>query len=66
VPKYRLTTIRRAFDKAMPDPALLADAKKRDLIIEPWTGEKLQEVVDKTVSASPKIIARAKEVLEWK
>jgi len=66
VPKDRVTAMRRAFDKAMADPAFLADAKKRDLIIEPWTGEKLQAVVDKTVSASPKIIARAKQVLEWK
>ena len=66
VPKERVTAMRRAFDKAMADPAFLEEAKKRDLIIEPWTGEKLQEVVDKTVSASPKIIARAKQVLEWK
>ena len=57
---------RRAFDKAMADPACRDEAKKRNLTVEPWTGEKLQQVVDETVSAPPKIVARAKQVLEWK
>jgi tripartite-type tricarboxylate transporter receptor subunit TctC len=66
VPQERVQALRRAFDKAMADPAFREEAKKRNLVVEPWTGEKLQQVVDETVSAPPKIIARAKQVLDWK
>lgn len=65
VPKARVQAMRRAFDKVMKDPKFLAEAKKRRLIIEPMTGEKLQAIVDNVVKASPQIIKRAKEALEW-
>ncbi len=65
VPADRVTALRRAFDATMKDPEFLADAKKRRLLIEPMTGEKLQAIVNKTVAASPAVIARAKKVLEW-
>ena len=65
VPKDRVQAMRRAFDKVMKDPAFLTEAKKRRLIVEPMTGEKLQGIVDNVVGASPQIIKRAKQVLEW-
>jgi tripartite-type tricarboxylate transporter receptor subunit TctC len=66
VPKDRVQALRRAFDKAMADPGFRDEAQKRNLTVEPWTGEKLQQVVNETVSAAPQIVARAKQVLEWK
>ena len=57
---------RRAFDKAMADPACRDEAKKRNLTVEPWSGENLQRLVDVTLSAAPKIVGRAKQFLEWK
>jgi tripartite-type tricarboxylate transporter receptor subunit TctC len=65
VPAERVQAMRRAFDATMADPAFLAEAKKRRLLIEPMTGEKLQEIVKKTVAASPEVVSRAKKVLEW-
>ncbi|MPY72322.1 MAG: hypothetical protein GEU92_19885 [Alphaproteobacteria bacterium] len=65
VPKDRVQAMRRAFDASMTDPAFLEEAKKRKLLVEPMTGERLQAIVDKTVAAPPKVAARAKKVLEW-
>ena len=66
VPKDRLEAMRRAFDKVMKDPEFLSEAKRRKLIIEPMTGERLQQIVNKVVAAPPNVVARAKQVLEWK
>lgn len=66
VPKDRVQAMRRAFDKAMKDPEFLAEAKRRKLIIEPMTGERLQQIVNKVVAAPPNVVARAREALEWK
>src|SRR5690606_14487620 len=65
VPSARVEAMRRAFDATMKDPEFLAEAKKRRLVIEPMTGEKLQQIVNNTVAAPPNVIARAKKVLEW-
>jgi len=65
VPADRVNALRRAFDATMKDPTFLAEAKKRRLLIEPMTGEKLQAIVNKTVAAPPAVVARAKKVLEW-
>jgi tripartite-type tricarboxylate transporter receptor subunit TctC len=62
VPADRLNALRRAFDAALKDPALLADAKKRKLEIEPAPGETLQKVAAEVVSASPEAVAYAREL----
>jgi tripartite-type tricarboxylate transporter receptor subunit TctC len=61
-PPDRLATLRKAFDAAIRDPALLADAKKRKLEIEPQSGEELQKVAAEVVSASPEAIAYARQL----
>jgi len=61
----RIAVLRAAMAAVVKDPAYLAETKKMNLIIEPMTGERLQEIVNKTVSAPPNIIARTKQVLEW-
>ena len=61
VPADRVNALRRAFDAAMKDPALLSDAVKQDLEINPVTGEEMTEVL-KRVFATPKdLIAKLAE-----
>jgi tripartite-type tricarboxylate transporter receptor subunit TctC len=49
-PKERLGILRKAFQAALADPELLADAKKVRLKIEPVSGEKIEKFVDQIYS----------------
>jgi hypothetical protein len=62
-PASRVEALRRAFDAAMKDPALLAEAEKAKMDISPSTGEEAQKVALSIVSARPEVIARAKAIL---
>ena len=48
------------------DEGFLADARRFNLIIEPMTGERVQQIVEKAVATPPALVAKAKEALEWK
>jgi hypothetical protein len=61
-PVDRLQALRRAFDAAMRDPELLAEAKKRQMPIEPQTGETLQKVAAQVTSAYPEAVAYARQL----
>jgi tripartite-type tricarboxylate transporter receptor subunit TctC len=63
VPAERVTALRRAFDETMKDPDFLADARKRQLPVEPQTGEELNKVAAKVIGASPEAVALAKKLL---
>lgn len=65
VPNDRLVALRRAFDATMADPALLAEAKRRNFVIEPMSGEKLQETVARTLKISPALVQKTKTALNW-
>jgi tripartite-type tricarboxylate transporter receptor subunit TctC len=52
-PKDRLNVLRRAFDKSIQDPELLAEAKKSKLLIEPVSGEEVEKLVDEILAMSP-------------
>ena len=56
VPLGRVTLLRRAFDAAMRDPALLAEAERQSIDIRPVTGERLQELVRQMVHTDPAIL----------
>lgn len=53
VPKDRVKIIRDAFWKATKDPKLLSEAKRLHRDIRPGRGEKLQEMLKKSLSPSP-------------
>ena len=53
VPADRVKALRKAFDDAVADPALIADADKTGLEVRGLGGEKLQKVVE-TMVATPK------------
>jgi tripartite-type tricarboxylate transporter receptor subunit TctC len=57
VPADRVALLRAAFQAALKDPALLADAKKKKLPITPTTAEDLARITAKVI-ATPKDIAQ--------
>jgi tripartite-type tricarboxylate transporter receptor subunit TctC len=63
VPKERSEALRRAFDRAMHDPDLLAEAQKARLDIAPMTGEELEELVAKTIDTPAETRKRARDAM---
>ena len=64
VPADRLAALRRAFDQAMKDPQLLEDAKRQNLDISPWNGERLQQVVQEVLATPAADIVRIKRAID--
>jgi tripartite-type tricarboxylate transporter receptor subunit TctC len=60
IPPERAAALRRAFDAAMRDPALVAEIKKRRLNLEPLTGEEVQKVVAASVATPAPLVAQAR------
>jgi tripartite-type tricarboxylate transporter receptor subunit TctC len=63
VPADRLAALRAAFDAAMKDPELLADAKKLNVDVIASTGEQAQAIVSRIYATSPAIVARVRTAL---
>ena len=64
VPADRVAALRRAFDAAMTDKDLLADAEKSKLTIKPLSGEKLQAYVAGVAATPAAALTRAKELIK--
>jgi tripartite-type tricarboxylate transporter receptor subunit TctC len=62
VPADRIEALRRAFDAAIKDPELIADAAKSQMDLSPMRGEDAQKIADGIVNATPAVIARAREL----
>ena len=60
----RVKVLREAFMKAMNDPALLADAQKRQWDLDPLGGEELEAVSKEIMVQPPEVIERMKKLLE--
>ena len=54
----------RPLAKAMNDPALVADAKKRKWDLDPMTGEELETTAKEIMIQPPEVIERMKKLLE--
>jgi tripartite-type tricarboxylate transporter receptor subunit TctC len=63
IPAERIKMLRDGFLKAMSDPELLAEAKKRGWEPDPVSGEKLQALAREVISQPPEVIARMNAVL---
>jgi tripartite-type tricarboxylate transporter receptor subunit TctC len=63
VPADRVAALRKAFDEVMKDPAFLADAKKRNLDIDPHNAAHAHALVNKIANASPDLVARVKKTI---
>ena len=64
VPAARVQALRRAFDAAMKEPGLIADAARLQLEIDPMTGEQVQELVAQLSRTPPEIVTRVRAALE--
>ena len=64
VPAERLDIMRKAFDAAMRDPGLRAEAQKAQLTLSPLTGLEAEDIIGKMRNVSPAIIEKAREIYE--
>jgi len=62
-PKDRVQILRKAFQETLRDPALLADAEKAKLEIDPITGEEIERTVDRLFKLEPALIAKLRALL---
>jgi tripartite-type tricarboxylate transporter receptor subunit TctC len=62
VPAERIKILRTAFDAALKDPALHADADKQRLIISPIDGVTVEKMLKEIYAAPPEVITAAKEI----
>jgi tripartite-type tricarboxylate transporter receptor subunit TctC len=62
-PKERVKILREAYAKAMADPALLEEAKKGKMEVEPVSGEELEKLAVQMIDQPPGVIARVKKIL---
>ena len=62
----RVEALRRAFDAAMKDPELLAEAEKSKTDISPMTGEEAQKIAEATINAPADVRSRASKLIEVK
>jgi tripartite-type tricarboxylate transporter receptor subunit TctC len=58
----KLRVMRDAFDNAMKDPALLAEAEKMRLIVKPDRGEDVEKMIARIYRTPPGVVAKAKEI----
>jgi hypothetical protein len=59
-PPQRTAVLRKAFMETMRDPAFLADMKKRNLIVEPLSGDDVQKLVASAVATPAALVNRAR------
>lgn len=60
IPADRLEALRTAYRKALQDPQLLADARKRDWPIQPLFGDEVAKTVRAALEQSPSILVMLK------
>jgi hypothetical protein len=60
IPAERATALRKAFMATVEDPEFIADMTKRNLDIEPLTGEEVQQLVATAVAMPKELVAQAR------
>ena len=58
----RVAALRKAFDAMVHDPEFIADAKKRNVEIEPATGEDVKKVVDHTLAIPAPVVDKLRKI----
>ena len=59
----KIKILREAFNKTVNDPALLAEAEKRRLDMDPSTGEELDALAKDVMTAPPAIVEKVKALI---
>jgi tripartite-type tricarboxylate transporter receptor subunit TctC len=62
LPADRVATLRAAFDKAVKDPDLLAEAKKLRIDVVPARGEQLQTMIKEVMVQPPEVVEQIKKL----
>ena len=62
-PKERAQALRRAFQETLRDNALVAEAEKTKLTLDPVTGEELEKMVADVFTLDPALAAKLKAIL---
>jgi len=62
-PKDRVQILREAYVKSLADPALVDEAKRGRMDMDPVSGEELQKLSETIMDQPPAVIARVKKVL---
>ena len=65
VPDATLAIVRRAFEAAIKDPALLADTKALNLEMRPKTGVEMQAAVAKIAQFPADVLTQTAAILKW-
>jgi hypothetical protein len=55
--------LRQAFEKTVKDNAVVADAEKRKLEIDPNFGDELEKLAKEVVDQPPEIVGRMRKML---
>ena len=66
VPSERVKILREAYAKALKEPDLLEEAKKRSWEVDHISGEELEVLAKEVIDQPPEIVRRIKELLESK
>jgi tripartite-type tricarboxylate transporter receptor subunit TctC len=62
IPPSRLAVLRRAFDAAVSDPGLLADAQALQIPIDPGRGEEVETEIRTVLDQPEELVALFKRV----
>jgi tripartite-type tricarboxylate transporter receptor subunit TctC len=62
VPEHTLALLRRAFEEAMRDPALIEEIGRSGVDIDPLPGAALEKVVASTFAIAPDVLERARKL----
>ena len=63
VPEVRVALLRKTFEATLKDPKFLAEAQKSNIDIDPITGQKVAELVEKAMETPKDVVARVSEAL---
>lgn len=66
VPPARLAALRKAFNAMMADPVFLETMKKRNVTIEPLTGEQVDKISTDTLQTPPNVLALVQKLVTTK
>jgi tripartite-type tricarboxylate transporter receptor subunit TctC len=64
VPKDRSDALRKAFDAALKDKDLIAEADKRGMELEPVSGARIAELLDVVYSTPPALAERIRQIVK--
>jgi tripartite-type tricarboxylate transporter receptor subunit TctC len=59
----RVRLLRDVYMKMLKDPDFLAEAKKRQWVINPTSGEKLEQLAKEVINQPPEVVEQMKKVL---